>query len=514
MRWIPLFASPTFLLSCLFALSLSSLLALFVPQGISDEALLSILRLDLAPFAVFFGLHRFGLSMALWFPLLGVVIHLIAVYLSRRNKGPEEAPRRVFYLAFLSLGLLALITLVFLAGKEEPQPQPETSRLRVRLKDEGNMEHLVDEGAVYEVPSTGYLRRLVFGSLPMALYAVEMTDHSDLKVHLSGEKAAQPGPIEVSPRRPRSPDEEAPKRLPRAASTALALIASYCLFVLVRRGEALPKAERRLAFIFATLSLASLWPAGAGLGLLGQVPLVSSSGEDATWRVLIATPSDPLPWNLTLLARAPIPWTEWPLLLFLCFCLVTSVFVAISPSTFLSRLASSCAFALGALNAFLWLLWTLVRIPVYKSASSLSDLFMQEILPKVPLPISVLSVSVPQQGPFFVPMGFGAVAFVATLVPVLWLWPLVRQKVIKSGPSQKTFEASLYLLLLCALFCAIFWTFFGHPEIKGASVFSLTALFVASFAPLAARLHKERPATPVAIATIGASMELALAFVT
>ncbi len=518
-------ASGRFFLLCLIGLVAVAVLAIGIPQGQSDQEVLSTYPLSVAPFIVLSGLHRVGLSPVLWAVLVALLLHGGAVFVVRRTSarlGRGEGSKA--WLALVGPWLLVALSvagLVWFGGTERPKREPDPTRLRVYVRDLPGSQS-VEEGAMYEVPQADGPRTLLFGVTSRGPYALERTHDGRLRVHLPGlADESRPSVVGVEARRPPAMVPDGGRWVPplwasRWAGVLWSIVAAVAVLVLSGRGPALAVEEwRRLSWLAVSLLVLLVFNPFAGLGR-AEMPLrAAGDGEEVAWAAVVTGPGAVAPWLALFPVQVRI-WALWWLNLSVASALVLVVAAVLmhpNPRRFPSgsvRVLSGLGAGLATIGGVAWLAVSVGRWPVVASSADLLTVFHDDLLPRIPSEFPVLSAEVTSPGPYHVPAIVGFHAAFAAIASALLLGRLAIGRAGRTGPGPSVVRVvSVLVLAVAALRCGLTIVSAG-PEASGQVPFSLIALLVAALGQMMARGHPDRPSLGIGTMIAAAGMQLAM----
>lgn len=513
---IRIFASRRFFVTALTGLVLVAVVAMDVPQGVTDRETVSTYPLSMGPYVALFGLNQMGSSLLVWFWILLMALHAVAVFLAGRVSGaaPTKVWSRVPSLIAAVLALAGL--LVTGLGDTDPRTA-DTTRLSVMVSDTrgGQATQIVEEGASYQVPAGKDHRTLSFGVGPQGPYAFEKTAAGLLRAHLPVAQGDGPSDISVHARRPRAlsastaPTIRFAPALDRVLDLAVPFFAFAVLALALRRTRNDRKRQSSwalIAFLLFGILLAAnpLWGPGSS-----WFSTVTGDGKQAWFSVLTATASDAAPWTAHLPAMTPLAPARLLVGFGAVFAVLAILFLLMGKTGIGGLVSRGAGFLLiGA--GITDVAYALGRIPVVKTAAELHSVFRESILPRIDMTCSVLGVDLSGPGPFTISVTEGLSAGLALMAVGLVLSGIPRPEPRPGDPLDRRLTAVLTGLLCIAALRAVFHGFTDGFGPLAVSPLAMLALLLASLPAAMAWLHPRWPEGVLITAVVAAVFQLAL----
>ena len=520
-------ASGRFFCLTLAGLALTALVAMDVPQGVTDSAIIATYPLASGRFIALFGFNHLGSSLAVWFWVLIMVLHGAAVLVHGQPSGgkpPGNEDRALRLPAWSTalagmLGLFALLGLMT-TGLEKADPRvADTTRLAVSVMDTPGSptRQVVEEGASYQVPDIQGERTLTFGAAGQGPYALEKDRQGTLTAHLPLVNGDDPSTLKVASRRPSAlsgagiPGGGLPKGLARSLALAAPFLVLFAgVHVLIRNRW--NQGPHRAWPMMTLLVCAALLTAGPFWNVAGApLPLSGEAGADLSYALRVVTPTDVAPWEalVPVSERLHAPYylgMASALAAFLAFAVLPRSLPWEGTGRVLTGIAAGTTFLSGAVL----LAAALARITVGASPVDMEARFLESVLPRIDMATSVLGSSLTVPGPYAVSLFHGMSAGLALTALGVLLLEATRTRPRRVRPKHRTLLISLVALLLFAGLRAAALTFSADPRPLGATPFALVAALAAALPFVMARLHPGWEAGLWTCVVIAASMQLAL----
>ena len=420
-------ASRRFMWATVVLLAVLCAASLDVPQ-VPDGLILSDYPLSVGPFITTLALNALGHSIPLWLLLFFLVMHKVA---SRQGPGLKDALP----------GLVPMVLLLVFGGHAGRPTAPEPGMLSVSIPqaDGTRADLVVREGKPLSVQG----KTLVFGLSDSGPYAVELDEGGHLRAHIQAEGRLPRPAIEVASRRP----SIRPKPLlPDWADHLLSiLVACAALWLLL--SHPVRTAPAALLFLGAVLAASPFTGPGTA-------HFVLSSGTSTAHHLMeMAGPEDVGSYLAMVLATTTL-WLPHTLTLVGGVAACAGLLAWwLAPARRLLWLFVMAAGLTWALAAAVVALYAVFRIPLGLTEHDLAATFERDILPRLPMELSMLAHRVDPPGPYTIPLLPGLATAIALAAPALALF--VR-------PASRTSERPRLLapvvlaslLVLRAILCA------------------------------------------------------------
>jgi len=506
--------SPGVLCIGVFGLAATVLLASEIPQGIEDREVLWSYPLSVGPYLVLFGLHHVGRSLLTLGFLALIAAHVALVHLSSGTRNPPDHSDIAGFLASrgaVAVGLLLAIAsgagLVWSGFRERPGPARDPSRITLYARTDGDRvtRQVIEEGAVYEVPDAQALKTLLVGVTGGGPYAVEKTAGSVLRVHLPADPHAQAATdLAIEARRPAIKSRPvSPAAPPQAVRPVLTFLLALAMWILANRAIAQTTSERRAAMWVLALGIALVvfnpWVAVGR----AEVPL-QAGGDRAFWTAVLSTETDVAAWTAWFEAHSVVEAAFWLGGVVFAGEVLFAIGLLLRPEPS-SRGVRGIARVTGMLLIGLGLVWLAVgvaRIPVVETASELLRAFESDVLPRIPMEVSVLQWGTSAAGPYSVPLEDALALFAAAVVCGAVFLRIAQQPGRGVVPSARAVRIACAAVVGIALVRVALSLGSGPDRIEPPLVSAL----LAAITPAVFRLHPARPGLGLGVAFTAAAM--------
>jgi hypothetical protein len=426
------------------------LLALDVPQGEPDAVVLASWPVSFGPFITLLGLNRLGAS-----PLIWILIALLGVHVAAGIVTGPRAGRWAQLALPAAVAGLALAGLVASGFRDATVEERDPRALRVEARDAAGEEQRVEAGSAYEIPGLSGTRKAVFDSLTTGPFAAERDAAGGVRAYLPAPDS-RPGPFRVAAR-PALLREPVPAGSPvfdaflRILSIVAVAASGWSLLAAAAAGVAGGRKTALVVLILGTAVFLVNPFAGPGRGVFAIVD--PESGTAVSWLVRVRSAGDLAPWTASVGVPATFSAPLAASLAAFASALWTAVVIAFvrradaddsQPPGLAVRVSARIAAGLLLATGVILLGFTLGRLPLPETPVALVDRFSSEILPRIPVQVAVLDVTLSSDGPWVLApatalWGVGLVAAGLSLLRLVSFRPAGRDGVLGATRAAAAF---------------------------------------------------------------------------